>query len=324
MAVFPFKIKKIGERLYIRVSNHFYYSDFGVRDADEPTHYGHRFVCADTPGTGFFERASNSHSYHEFVRSHISVQRPNYLNLLFDREADYGREYKLAVAALHSETDPRKHEILECYVNALTIGRMVEEDQRLMHGVKMKMKLHHGRHLSSVVSHYKHKISNLERDMHSVEYFLKNHYSDEVLQYYAEMVEAFSRMINRCRRVWHSNENKSDNFAQVFFDLGIFDFIRSKTFLPLMRDSNGVSYYILPDAILVARSSLDFDIVLLKELTVVYQETAIEDTTELLTSRLGGAACMLLIPRLHLTYYFNHARVVIDFVRALDKLKTVL
>ncbi len=324
MTLFPYKRRKIGERLIIRVSNHFCYSDFGVRDPDIPSHYGHRFVCSGTPGSGFFERESNSRSYHEFVRGHRSVRRPSYLDLLFNREPNYEHELKLAVAALHAESDPRKHELLECYVNALTIGRMEEEDQRLMRGVKEKMKRHRGRHLSSIVSHYKHKISQLERDMDSVEYHLKNHYSDEILSVYAEMVEAYGRMINRCRRVWHQNEKMSDNFAQVFFDLGVFDFIRSKTFLPLMRDSNGVNYYFLPDVVIVARSSVDFDLVPLKNLTMVYQETAIEETTELLSSRLGGAACMMLIPGLDLTFYFNHARVVIDFVRSVDKLKSVL
>ena len=82
--------------------------------------------------------------------------------------------------------------------------------------------------------------------------------------------------------------------------------------------------YLLPDAVIVARSSVDFDILPLKDLTMVCQETAIEEATELLSSRVGDAASMVLIPGLNLTFYFNHARVVIDFVQAVDKLKATL
>jgi len=137
-------------------------------------------------------------------------------------------------------------------------------------------------------------------------------------------VESFIRMVNRCRRIWHHNDRVRDNFAQVFFDVGIFDFIRNENYLPLIRDSRGGCYYLLPDAVIVARSSVDFDLVPLKTLTVVCQETAIEETTDLLSSRIGDAACMLIIPELELTFYFNHAHVVLDFVHALDELKKIL
>ena len=131
-------------------------------------------------------------------------------------------------------------------------------------------------------------------------------------------------MIARCRRVWHQADKSTGEFKQVFFDLGIFDFIRSDSFMPLMRDSQGICYYLLPDAVIAARSSVDFDILPLKTLTMVCQETAIEETTELLSSRVGDAACMILIPGLDRTFYFNHARVVVDFVEAVNKLKALL
>ena len=324
MTILPYKKKKISDNLRIKVSNHFFYSDFGVRDSSDMRHYGRRYICTGTPGTGFIERESESHSYHEFVRGHMSVQRPKYSNMLFDREPNYDRELKLANALLHSTTDPRKRELVECYTNALTVGRMEEQIQRIIRGVKDKMGHHSNKYLVSVISHYKHKISQLERDMTSVEYHVKDHYSEETYKAYTEMIDAFSAMIVKCRRVWHHNEKVDGHFAQVFFDLGIFDFIRNESFLPLMRDSYGTSYYLLPDAVIVARSSVDFDIVPLKTLTMVCQETAIEETTDLLSSRVGDAACMILIPELRLTFYFNHARVVIDFVNAVNELKKTL
>lgn len=324
MTLLPFKIKKVSDDLRIKVSNHFFYDDFGVRDFSEVGHYGRRYICTGTPGTGFIERESESHSYHEFVRHHMAVQNPTYLNLLLNREPSYERELVRAKVLLAATSDSRKREIVDCYVNALTIGQMEEGMQRIIRGVKDKMGHHHKKHYVSIISHYKRKIAQLERDMSSVEYHIEKHYSPEVMQAYNEAVDAFIKMIARCRRVWHNNEEKSDSFVQVFFDMGIFDFIRSDNFLPMMRDSKGNSYYLLPDAVIAARSSVDFDILPLKTLTMVCQETAIEETTELLSSRVGDAACMILIPGLDLKYYFNHARVVLDFVHAVDQLKAIL
>lgn len=324
MSIFPFKYKRLSRDLFVKVSNHFHYSDFGVRFGTDETGASRRFICTGTPGTGFFERESESHSYHMFVRGHMAAQKPRYLNLLLNREPNYDRE----LAKVHEVTkiidDPRKSEILECYASALTIGRMEEELQRLIRAVKDKMGHHHKKHLVSIISHYKRKISLLERDMASVEYKLKEHYSEETWQAYEEAVEAFGKMVNRCRRVWHHNDNVSGKFAQVFFDLGVFDFIRADCYLPMMRDSLGTTYYLLPDALLVARGSLDFDLVPLKTLTMVVQDTSIEETTELLSSYIGDAASMILIPGMNLTFYFNHVQVVVDFIQAVDKLKATL
>ena len=324
MKVLPFSRKKVANNLYVWVSAHFYYSDFGVCDSGEERRYGRRYICEGTPGTGFIERESESQSYHDFVRNYMSVQPPKYWNLLLDREPDYNRELQRVNEQLRVTDDERKRVLLECYTNALTIGRQEEEIQRTIRGVKNKMGHHHNKYMVSIISHYKHKISQLERDMAAVEYHVKDHYSDETYAAYRNMNEAFGKMIKRCRRIWHHNDKVEDHFVQVFFDRGVFDFISNEDYLPVMRDSVGVRYYLLPDAVIVARSSVDFDIVPLKTLTMVCQETAIVETSELLSSRVGDAACMVLIPELKLTFYFNHAHVVVDFVHAVDELKKTL
>ncbi len=324
MRILPFRRKRIDRNLVVYVSNYFHYTDFGVRDTDDRRRFGRRFIMAATPGTGFFERESESRSYHDFVRRQVARQRHIYWRLLTGREPNYDKELQLASEALKAAEEPRRRELLECYVNALTVGRDEELLERLIRAVKNKMRHRSNKYLVSVIGHYKHKIRQLEHDMEAVEYRVEDHYSPEVCAAYREATEAFGKMVNRCRRVWHHNEKVYDNFAQVFFDLGTFDFIRTDNYMPLMRDSVGRTYYLLPDAMIVARGSLDFDLVPLKTLTVVYQETSIAETTDLLSVRVGDAACMMLIPELGLTFYFNHAQVVVEFVHALDKLKALL
>lgn len=324
MKILPIKLERVTDELRVFVSNHFVYSDFGVRQSGEMRYYGRRYVSPYTPGTGFIEHDSESHSYHQFVRDYVAWEKPNYWRLLLGKEPDYDSELRRAKKVLDNTEKGQKREILECYVNALSIGRVSQRMEKITRAVRKRMHNHHSKKLYvSVVSHYKSRIAQLGHDMSSVEYHLKDHYSPEVLAAYEKMVTAFVQMMS-CRRIWCLAEGKRNRYKQVFFDLGIFDFIRSNTFLPIMRDAAGVHYYILPDCIVVARSSTDFDLVPLKTLTVVSQEMAIEESIEVVSSQLGDAASMIRIPELNLTFYFNHVRTIVGFVHELNELKKVI
>lgn len=320
MRLLPFKRVKVTEGLYVRVSQHYYHSDFGVRDSGEMRYYGRRYICPATPGTGFIEHESESHSYHNFVRTFTTLEKPSYLRYIMNKEPNYKRERILAKNALTAAEDDRKRELLDCYVNALAVGENAERIERVIRGVKDKMGHRSNKFMVSVISHYKTKLSQLGHDMSAVEYHLKDHFSDDVIQAYNAAVEAFVRVAS-CRRIWCQNDTKKGVYNQVFFDLGIFDFIRSESYLPLMRDHEGTLYYLLPDCFIVARSSVDFDVRPIKDMTIVSQELAIEETVENLSSQLGDAASMIRIPELNLTFYFNHLRPIVDFVRAVDNLK---
>ncbi|MBP5677275.1 MAG: hypothetical protein J6W88_02115 [Bacteroidales bacterium] len=319
----PYKRERITEGLTVKVSNHFFYDDFGVRDEGEMRYYGRRYVMSDTPGTGFIEHESESHSYHNYVRDGLAKQKHKWWRLVTGKEPSYRKELKRATAAMEQCTDPKKRQILECYVNALTVGRSEEKMQRIVRGIKDKMGHHSNKYMVSVMSHYKNKIHQLGHDMTAVEYHVKDHCSAAVYNAYLEMTEAFVKVAN-CRRMWCQDDKAKGGFAQVFFDLGIFDFIRSDGFLPIIRDGKGISYYLLPDSVIVARSSVDFDILPLKNLTIVCQEMAIEEPVDVLSSLLGDAASMIKIPEFNLTFYFNHVRPIVEFVNSIDRLKETL
>lgn len=309
--------------MWMTVSNHFHYTEFGLRDVGERRYTGRRFVLGRTPGTGFVERDSDSHSYHLWVHKCMAEQHTSYWRMITGREPDFDREIQAAARALKATSDSRKKYLLDCYLSALSIARTENRIECLVAAIKNKVRHRRNQYLVSVMSHYKNKISQMEHEIRSVVFQLKDNYSPEVLAAYGAVVEAFSR-VAACRRIWHYNESHRDRYRQVFFDLGVFDYINSDTYLPLMRDSKGIDYYLLPDAMLVVRSSVDFDVVSLKNLTFVAQELAIEEPVEVLSTRLGDAASIIRIPDLQLTYYFNHVHPIVNFVRALDHLKALL
>lgn len=322
MKLFPYKWVKVADGLYVRLSNHYRYSDFGVRDSGEMRYTGRRYVADETPGTGFIERESESHSYHQFVRRKLAEQRPSYWKLLLDKEPSFDKAIAEASKAMVNATDKRKRDFLECYVNALTVASKEEYAQRVIRAIKDKMGHRSDRFMSSVISHYKSKIRQLEHDMYAVQRHVKDRCTEENYEAYCEMVHAFTRVAS-CRRIWQPNTQKR-RYDQVYFDLGVFDYIRSDTYLPLMRDNLGRRIYFLPDVIIVARSAVDFDVLPLKTLTLVCQELAIVEPTEDMLSSIGDAASMIEIPELNLNFYFNHYHAIHDFVRAVDKLKSTL
>ena len=323
MTIFPYKRVKVTEGLYIKRSEHFFYSDFGVRDPKIQVHTGRRYVCTGVPGTGFIERESESHSYRQYVRDILKKQKPSYWRLLFGLEPSYKKEIERAQKALAEAKEPLKRQILDCYVNALTIGAGAERTERIVRGIKDKVGHRSNKYLVSVMSHYKSKISQMGHDMRSVQLDVKNMCTEEQYEAYLKMCEAYEK-VAACRRVWPANDHTREVYQQVFFDMGIFDFIRSECFLPIMRDSRGVTYYLLPTHMIVARDSVDFDLVPLKNLTIVCQELAIQETVEVISSRLGDAASMVRIPEMNLTWYFNHVRPIMHFVGAYEELQKTL
>ncbi len=323
MKLFPKKRVRVADGLHLFISNHFVYTDFGIRDLDEMRYSGRRFVMSDAPGTGFIVRITESHSYNRFVRSVRARHKTNYLRLLLGLEPDFDRIIDAGNKALSQGGDRYRKELLECYVNALSVARTEEYTERVIRGIKDSMHYRHNKFLSSVLNHYKNKVRQLEHDMMSVVWQVKDHCSAETYAAYREMVDAFSR-VAASRRVWFFDKSKQKSYTQVFFDMGVFDFIHSEGYLPMMRTPRGVTYYLLPDVVIVARSSTDFELVPLKTLTVVCQELAIEETTESMVGRLGDAASMIRIPEFDLTYFFYHVRPVVNFVNALEKLKETL
>lgn len=323
MKILPYKWVRVSEGLHVWMSNHYHYSDFGIRDDKESRYGGRRYIMGSTPGTGFFERESESHSYHEFVRKALFRQRHTYWGMLTGREPDFDREIAVANKALLNCEKGLKRQLLDSYVSALIVARREEHMERSIRAIKDKMGHHSNKFMVSVMSHYKNRIRQSEHDMRAAVWHVKDHYSPEVYEAYIQMVDAFTRVAS-CRRVWQYTPERRNRFNQVFFDLGVFDYIRSESYLPLIRDCDGVHYYLLPDSLIVARGSVDFDIVPLKTLTIVSQELAIEEPTGDLLSYMGDAASMIKIPEFGLNFYFNHVRSIVEFTGALDRLKALL
>ena len=100
------------------------------------------------------------------------------------------------------------------------------------------------------------------------------------------MVIAFTEVASS-HRIWHSKdsyEGLDSAFEQVYFDLGIFNFIQAPLMTPMMRDSVGQYHFLYPDFWVASRSATDFDVYDLKDLTFLFREVPYEMISNMVLS----------------------------------------
>ena len=232
----------VAEGLRLPVSRHFHYSLFGVRGRYDHQAHNNNYLCDPTPGTGFFVRNTESHSYRRFVDSVRERQKQSLSTLLFRKEPNFDRESQLAEAAYANVRNDKEREILSCYQNVMALAKEEELLQRIVRAVKDKMGRHPSKSLVSVLTHYKSCIASMERDVRAAQINYASLMTEEQKAAWTRLVEAFNLVVVS-RRVWsvYMDEGKPA-YCQVFFDMGIFDYIQAPGDTPLMRDHRGIRY----------------------------------------------------------------------------------
>ena len=245
----------VAEGMRLRVSRHFSYSTFAVRGRhDNKLHLGN-YICEWFPGTGFFARNSESHSYNRFVGECRKKLKQSFGTLLLKKEPNFDKEYARVAAVIDKCGDGRKREILASYQSVLTLAKEEELLQRIVRAIKDKMGDHSDKRYVSVLMHYKSSIAGLQHDASAAQIDYSREMSEERVAAWRQVVDAFHLMVES-RRVWSVySVDDTPAYEQVFFDMGIFDYIQVPGDTPVMRDHRGVHYYLLPDGIVEARLS---------------------------------------------------------------------
>lgn len=246
----------VADGLRLPVSRHFYYSSFAVRGRHDSPQL-RVYICEGTPGTGFFVRNTESRSYMRFVAERKKNLKQNPLTLLAGREPNFDKEMARVESALQSAEGDEKR-ILSSYLDVLALAKEEELLQRIVRAVKDRMDTSTDKSLISVLTHYKSSIAGLEHDAQSAQIDYSTTMSEEQSAKWAKVVEAFHLLVNS-RRVWSVDlVDDKPAYFQVFFDMGVFDYIKSPGDTPVMRNNKGVHYYLYPDGVVEAYSSVDF------------------------------------------------------------------
>ena len=333
----------VAEGLRLPVSRHFYYSTFAVRGRHENDPKG-MFICEGTPGTGFFVRNTESHSYRRFVSECKKAMRQNIRTLLFRKEPNFDKEYERVNKAFETETDENVRRILSCYQNVIGLAKEEELLQRIVRALKDKIGERPNKSLVSVLTHYKSSIAGLEHDARAAQLDYSTTMSEEDLALWGNVVEAFHKLVDS-RRVWSlSMEDGVQSYNQVFFDMGIFDYIKSPGDTPVMRDHCGMHYYLYPDGMVEARSSVDMVFHRWSDLEVLFNVVDIstlvvrpnfnshkksskhhnhnDALSTLYGASRGQVVGEICFPEQDLRFFVNHTGPAEDFVKAVNAWKT--
>ena len=273
----------VNEELRVPVSRHYYPSTFGVRQRhDAGLAEGGEYVCTGTPGTGFFVRSTDSHSYHKFVRALKSKYASNISNLLAGREPSYKREIRRVKRARAKEADKERAGLLERYQNCLELGQQAELLMRLHDGVKAKTRRRQRSMATSLITNLKSQLATLQHDMLAAESQPLAGASEEQQRAWKALHDAFANLMESRRLFSIEKDRKSltPRYEQVFADKGVYNFIWMPGDTPLLRDGHGNTYYFYPNGIIRAGSDLDFSIHHYDAVSVDYQPVDLNALSE--------------------------------------------
>ncbi len=335
---------EVAEDFYVRVSRHFSYSTFGVRGRYENVAHTGNYICSGTPGTGFFAHNSDSHSYRRHVLAARENLKQNFLTLLLKKEPDFEKENARIEKALENCDNIDMKRMLASYQNVISLAKEEELMQRIVRAIKDKMGEHRNKFYVSVLSHYKSAIATLEHDVRSAQIIVSKNMSEEQLQAWQKVIDAFHLLVES-RRVWSVFTNEgSQAYKQVFFDMGIFDYIQSPHDTPVMRDHKDIHYYVYPTGIVRARSSVDFDLFKWEQLSLYnsvvdintlairpefnsrkrkhkhhHSEAHMDAIGALYGTTRAQVVGEISIPELELRFFVNHTGPAQDFVAAVHE-----
>ena len=276
MKLLPKYRKTIAKGLTVWVSNHYCPTLFGIRGHYESSYKSGQYVECGAPGTGFFVRNSSSHSYKNFCKEERAKLVPQYKNMVQGKEFSFEKEIERVTKAKEENTDPIRDMILESYLNVLPLAKEAEEAERYVNGIKELS--HHRHHLTSYQSHVmsgiKSKIARLGHDVRDIQLYIPKLCGEELYQQFAEVAKQFTQVASS-HRIWSVRENYEGleaAFTQVYFDLGIFNFIQAPLMTPMMRDAEGRKIFFYPEFVIRAKDSVDFEVFEMKSLTFLFRE----------------------------------------------------
>ena len=276
MKLLPKYRKTIAKGLTVWVSNHYCPTLFGIRGHYESSYKSGQYVECGAPGTGFFVRNSSSHSYKNFCKEERAKLLPQYKNMVQGKEFSFEKEIERVTKAKEENTNPIRDMILESYLNVLPLAKEAEEAERYVNGIKELS--HHRHHLTSYQSHVmsgiKSRIARLGHDVRDIQLYIPKLCGEELYQQFAEVAKQFTQVASS-HRIWSVRENYEGleaAFTQVYFDLGIFNFIQAPLMTPMMRDAEGRKIFFYPEFVIRAKDSVDFEVFEMKSLTFLFRE----------------------------------------------------
>lgn len=317
MHILSHKFVRVDKKMWVCVPQSYHPINMGVLSEGDSSFNLSNYVSEGTPGSGFFMHQTESRSYHKYCLALQAAERPSYWKMLTGKEFSFKKEIKrvdsahAATLGNHetSQSILTKELILSSYRSCLDIIAVAEETNRVCDAVHRMAHIYTSDHRYSHVLHrYRRQLSLIEREVRATQLDLAKMYPAEMIDRYREVTAKFLVMAQKCRRIWDLTSPGQDGhrLAHVYFDNGIFDYMQVKGYISKMNTGRGETYYLLPEHILRARSTTDFELLPLNNISFMFHPVGDNVQSE------------VAIPELGLSFRFSKINEVKEFVDAIN------
>lgn len=228
------------------------------------------FVSIGYPGCGFFVRTTNSHTYMRRVLEAKKIFRGHYFSLLTSSLPSFSDLIARGKNAAVTAEDVMYRNLFEFYLENIILSQEENRVRRVIAALRLRMKGGNRSRYSEEWTDYKRSLRQIEQQRKRFQFDFSQYYSSEIMEEYARVVDAFSTVAH-VHHIWdvHLIQNMSER-QRVFFDLGALDFVCHPVPIPLMRNSQGHCFFILPDRMVRFRGPYDLDTFMLRDIDIRY------------------------------------------------------
>lgn len=309
MKIFPYKRVRISKRNYIWVSKYPFKQPYDVQSLPDRKYGLTEFIPVGYPGCGFFARTTNSRTYLRRVQELKQPFALRYRSMLTSHLPSFSKLIEQGKSVVTETEDRMYSDLFETYVNMLILAEEEDRLVRIIAALRIRMRGRNRAHYSGDMKDCKRLLRSVDQRRKMVSFDVSRYYSSEVMESYAAMVDAFSTF-SHIHHIWDMRlQHDSSERSRVFFDLGALDFVYRPYPIPIMRDIQGHSYYLLPDRVVRFRTPFELDTYMLRDIDIRYG--ALGD----------GAQSELMLSDLNLLFRFSSVRRVKQFVDAWKNLQ---
>jgi AAA+ superfamily predicted ATPase/ribosomal protein S25 len=179
-----------------------------------------------------------------------------------------------AKEALEASTDERQKRILQNFIDTVETVDAIEDEEQILETLNKKPAKN-----AELISTHTAELTELRRKLAATEYDVDAPLSTEVLSRYEEMCQAFEKLLTS-QKIWFQESKVQNNVAkssaaslvslkETAFEVGVFNYIKSKFDVPIIPMDNKL-LYLYPEFAVLAQSPSQFEVVDYKDISITY------------------------------------------------------
>ncbi len=203
-----------------------------------------------------------------------------YKTQLCDRYRKYCSRLDEEIVRVKSAIDSEsgiKHDILSSYLNCMNIEKEIAKAEPVLFALDN----YYSDKYSASKQEYLERVNKLYSSLQDARYKMDDSLSEFEMSNYQHLCESFE-LVATASRFWDisslTNPSNLRHWIRITFGTGIFDYIYSNSYPPIMQTSKNEKLYIYSKFILFSRSTIDFDIIPLD--SVKFEFDYLPGTTE--------------------------------------------